>query len=380
MYRSRFRTWKKGDSVQHANNSKQKTTIYTNRSNCHVIDRMLENGKTKWIEEKTKQYTKNKQELISLTNTPISIPHVGGDTHLSKFVDEMKRSKRIRELKHDICKYESDHHLIEWENMLLHIYNKKDQHVGRLVIANRIMNRPTETFYMDPDKCSTCNEYYSFDNVINVNICKRCGYTVEVLFISEDNSQDVLVNKDPGTGSTQTADKSTTEYQYIRSPLYRRYLNQFSEDVGPIPVEIMRVLYKYLSTIHFQNSIRCRPTPVSNILRQQGFPKWANMSIRISKVFNGEPIPILSRELIGRLVERFEIIFDESSRQKQKLPSFEFITNILLRIEGEIELAQSFALQKTRTVLRKIFNDLSIIIDTIRKRDDKFNWEFPYSF
>lgn len=377
MYRSRFRTWKKGENVK-GDTPKHKTTIYTNRSNCHVIDRMLENGKTKWIEEKTHRYERDKNELASLLGCPD--PHSEEDIQLSKFVNEMKRVKRIDDLKKVVSDYENCSHLIEWENMISHIYKKKDQYVGRLVIANRIMNRPTETFYMDPDKCMSCNEYYSFNSVINVNICNRCGYTVEVLFISEDNSQDVLVNKDPGTGSTRTVDKPTTDYQYVRSPLYRRYLNQFSEDVGPIPVEIMRVLYKYLSTIHFQNSIRCRPTPVSNILRQQGFPKWANMSIRISKVFNGEPIPILSKELIGRLVERFEIIFDESSRRKQKLPSFEFITNILLRIEGEIELAQSFALQKTRTVLRKIFNELTTIIDVIRTRDTKFDWDFPYSF
>jgi DNA-directed RNA polymerase subunit RPC12/RpoP len=374
MYRSRFRSWKKNDNG--GKKTQSKTDIYTNRSNCHVIDRMLESGKKKWMKEQTKQYNQNKSDLSKLSCTP----DVNGSIYISKFTSEMKTRKRKLELTHNIKNYEDEQHKQEWENMISHIYKKSDQHVGRIVIANRIMNRPTEMFYMDPDTCSSCNTYFSFDSITNINICQYCGYTREVLFISEDNSQDVLVTKDPGTGSVSGASKQTSDYHYVRSPLYKRYLSQFSEEMGPIPIEIMRVLYKYLSTIHFQNSIRCRPTPVSNILRQHGFSKWANMSILISKVFNGEPIPVISKSLITRLVGRFEIIFEESTRQKQKLPSFEFITNIFLRIEGENELAQSFSLQKTRTVLRKIFLDLQKLIDEVKLRDTKFSWEFIYSF
>jgi len=116
-----------------------------------------------------------------------------------------------------------------------------------------------------------------------------------------------------------------------------------------------RVLYRYLSNIHLQNSIRCRPTPVGNILRTHGFPKWANIAIRITKLFNGEPISVLPDALVERLVERFDVIFRESSKRKRKLPSFEFITNILLR---RPDLASSFALYKTRVVLRRIAADL----------------------
>ena len=380
MYRSRFRTWKK--SADKSDRPHQvKTNIYTNRSNCHVIDRMLEHGKRKWLDDKTILYNQYKEELQKIESDTSSC---GTDeyrrTEISRFVNEAKKQKKIDRLRKYMKEYENDQHIVEWDNMISQLYNRPDQYVGRLVIANRIMQRPTETFYMDPDKCMTCNIYFTFDNVTNINICTHCGYTTEVLFISEDNSQDVLINKDPGTGSIQVTEKPATDYQYIRSPLYKRYLNQFSENAGPIPIEIMRVLYKYLSTIHFQNSIRCRPTPVSNILRQHGFSKWANMSIRISKVFNGEPIPVLSVELIKRLVDRFEIIFEESSRQKKKLPSFEFITNILLRIEGEIELAQSFTLQKTRNVLRKIYQDLVKILDVIKINDTKYTWDVPYSF
>jgi len=179
-------------------------------------------------------------------------------------------------------------------------------------------------------------------------------YNVALLFISEDNSQDVLVTKDPNTGSS-VASKAHSDYHYIRSPLYRRYLGPFGETVPVVPTGVMRVLYRYLSNIHLQNSIRCRPTPVGNILRTHGFPKWANIAIRITKLFNGEPISVLPDALVERLVERFDVIFRESSKRKRKLPSFEFITNILLR---RPDLASSFALYKTRVVLRRIAADL----------------------
>jgi hypothetical protein len=174
-----------------------------------------------------------------------------------------------------------------------------------------------------------------------------------------------LVTKDPNTGSSSVT-KATSEYHYVRSPLYRRYLSQFGDDVPVIPTEIMRVLYRYLSNIHLQNSIRCRPTPVGNILRTHGFAKWSSLAIRITKIFNGEPVPVIPKETINRLVERFETIFHEASRHKKKLPSFEFITNILLRIEGRSDLAASFALHKTRSVLRRISAELTSLIENVK--------------
>jgi len=115
---------------------------------------------------------------------------------------------------------------------------------------------------------------------------------------------------------------------------------------------------------------------MGNILRTHGFPKWANFSIRITKLFNGEPIPVISTPMLDRLVLRFELIFQEATKQRQKLPSFEFITNILLRVEGRPDLANSFALHKTRTVLRRITTDLSKLILAIQKdpRSSELSW------
>jgi ribosomal protein S27AE len=369
MYRSRFRCNKKST----VSKSDAKTTIYTNRSNRHVIDRMLDIGKKRNQEQVQTEFESDVHAVEAL-DTQLS-EHDAHNRHRIDFFTQRRLLERKRTaLKRRVKVYESGAYHTHWDAMTQQLYKREDHHIGRLVISNRIMGRPTESFFTDPDKCTRCGVFYTFDHVTNVHTCTQCGYTIDVLFISEDNSQDVLVTKDPNTGSS-VVPKPQSDYHYIRSPLYKRYLSQFGDSVPVIPTEVMRVLYRYLSNIHLQNSIRCRPTPVGNILRTHGFSKWANMAIRITKLFNGEPIPVIPPETIDRLVTRFDIIFRESSKQKQKLPSFEFITNILLRIEGRPDLAESFALHKTRVVLRRITADLYKLIDHTKETPSDLNWD-----
>jgi predicted Zn-ribbon and HTH transcriptional regulator len=370
MYRSRFRCSKRS-----VTQSDSKTTIYTNRSNRHVIDRMLDTGRARHEEKLCIEYATDRQTLESIEGELADLEM--NNRHELTFYTTRRRLERKRDtLARRTKVYESGQYRSQWDKMTRELYQRKDHHIARLVISNRIMGRPTENFFTDPDKCRRCGIHYIFDSVTNVHTCTQCGFTVDVLFISEDNSQDVLVTKDPNTGSSNTS-KPQSDYHYIRSPLYRRYLSQFGDSVPVIPTEVMRVLYCYLSNIHLQNSIRCRPTPVGNILRTHGFSKWANLAIRITKLFNGDPIPVIPVAVIDRLVQRFDIIFQESSKQKQKLPSFEFITNILLRIEGRTDLASSFALHKTRAVLRRIASELFALIDKT-KDTSELSWDnFP---
>jgi predicted Zn-ribbon and HTH transcriptional regulator len=369
MYRSRFRCNKK--SAVHKSDAK--TTIYTNRSNCHVIDRMLDIGKKRYYQNGKLEVVSDQHEIDTL-DVQLMDHEMTNRNKIDFFTKRRLLERKRSGLSRRVAAYQSGDYVKQWDHMTRQLYKRKDHHVGRLVLSNRIMGRPTESFFTDPDKCKRCGIFYTFDSVTSVHTCTKCGYTIDVLFISEDNSQDVLVTKDPNTGSS-VATKAQSDYTYIRSPLYKRYLCQFGDSVPVIPTEVMRVLYRYLSNIHLQNSIRCRPTPVGNILRTHGFSKWANLSIRITKLFNGDPIPLIPEELIDRLVFRFDLIFRESSKQKQKLPSFEFLTNILLRIEGRPDLASAFALHKTRAVLRRIANDLYELIEKTKETSSELKWE-----
>jgi hypothetical protein len=232
MYRSRFRCNK-----TNFNSSDNKTTIYTNRSNRHVIDRMLEVGKKR--DEKTNKlkYAANREErAILLTEAETLAQNVSALAYPTK---KRQLERRIEKLEENISEFVSGQTTRNWESMTRSLYQRSDQHVGVLVISNRIMGRPTENFFMDPDKCPRCVQLYLFDPITNVHTCTKCGYTVDVLFISEDTSQDCLVTRDPNQCST----KPVSDYHYIRSPLYRRYLSQFGEDVPTIPTENICPIY-----------------------------------------------------------------------------------------------------------------------------------------
>tara|TARA_B110000046_G_scaffold72446_1_gene80218 strand:+ start:1215 stop:2240 length:1026 start_codon:yes stop_codon:yes gene_type:complete len=336
-----------------------------------VIDRMLDVGRARFESRADEEYETLRTDAGVLQTTMDDLDK----TAIDYFTRRLSLTRQIATLEKKHQLYRTRTHLRDWDCMSAQLYNKPNHHIGRLVICNRIMGRDTESFHTDPDKCTKCGLLYVFDNVTNVHICEECGFTVDVLFISEDTSHDVLITREPNTGSAVSVRQRTSDYQYVRSPLYRRYLGQFGEDMPEIPTDVMRVLYKYLSNIHLQNSIRCRPTPVGNIMRTHGFSKWAHLAIRITKIFNGDPVPVIASDLIDRLVARFDLIFKEATRQKKKLPSFEFITNILLRVEGRQDIASCFVLHKTRAVLVRISTSLYEIIDAVRELDRSMAWE-----
>ena len=367
MYKSRFRCRMRKSNTYAEQESC--TTIYSNRTNHHVIKRMLDTSRIRYM---SMHHTSNQANILKLAelqqNSECVMVNSIGYHVRTRMVED-----RRNELHRSIQAYALGEHETTWDTKTTQLYQRHTDNLEKLVISNNIVGRPVEKFYTDPEKCPLCMVFFVFDHITNINSCTGCGYTTNVLFVTEDNSKDEIVTKDPNACIGPLVVRAVSDYRYIRSPLYRKYLLQFSEDIKPIPIDVMRVLYKYLSNIHLQNSIRCRPTPVSNILRSHGFIQWSSHAIRISKMFNGDPIPMLSPIMINKLVDRFDIIFNESNKLKMKLPSFEFLTNILLRFECRIDLAHSFSLHKSRVVSRRILSDLMNIVNNIGV-DTTYNW------
>jgi hypothetical protein len=368
-------TFKHTDS--HRTHTNITCSMYKNRANTHVLNRMLEFGKNKlqqWCDvDSVKLINKKKQVLKQLTQ-PVVDP-------ISQFTIEHSLKRQLNTidtlLKYGNIKRQKkkwSQHTQQLQSSQGKLGDTFKQNVGRLIIANRLLCRDTEIFYNDQNTCSKCHCLYTFDHVTHMNVCTSCGISERVLFVMEDQSQDLLVGKNPvavieKSKNNNTSKKSTSVYH--RSPLYKRYLQQFSSTAPPIPLEIMKTLYQYLSNIHLQNSVRCRPTPVATVLRSSGFSKWSNSSVIISKMFNGEPVPKMSDDLINRLVHRFVIIFRAANltetSDKQKIPSFEFLTHILLHIEGEQRLAKSFKTHKTRSILLKTFHQFTVLLDIVKR-------------
>jgi hypothetical protein len=335
--------------------------MYANRSNSHVIDRMIDVGEKK---HRISIGQENDRNVVQLQKMQRRTHPREAKTSIRYHLDRINEERKVLKLRRSIQDYNSGFTMESWTIRANALRQKKTSIISRLVYTNRLLGRAPEVYFSDPDRCHGCDAVCTFMQWSSQNVCLSCGLVRFVLFSVDDSSKDVLVTKDPVSGMDVspegTSSQSTTrepgvsgcEYQYLRIPLYRKYLGQFEESVN-IPMDVMRILYRYLSNIHLQNSIRCRPTPVGNILRQNGYSKWSNFSVRISKAFNGEPIPILSPELIDKLSERFGIIFKASIGTKHKLPCFEYLTHVLLLCERQPDLAQSFVLHKTPGTNRK---------------------------
>lgn len=340
--------------------------MYKNRSNPHVVERMIKNGTQKYNEHQKDIYLAHKKSLCDLKD--VIVPD-----NSFQYVETIKKEEKIRELEEFVNRYESDQYQTYWDNRVSMLSNNRESHVAKLVFINNLLDRPTEIFYTNPDRCPQCDQVFVFNSTIQYNICIRCGLSVYILFTVDDYNQDLIVNRDPVVDQTVKGNKGTNEYQYMRGPLYLRYLQQFDQTIK-IPSDVMKVLYQYLSNIHLQNSIRCRPTPVAAILRMNGMSKWAGFAVRISKEFNGDIIPFMSTGLIDRLVKRFNAIFAVSINDKLRLPSFEFLTHIFLRIEKEPELAESFLLHKSHKTVVKTMNVIYRLVDKLQP-DPNVSWD-----
>lgn len=352
------------------------STIYTNRCDPYVVNRTLSNYYTETQKTNKRKIHELQDKISTLVHSIDTETHDSSIIQISDLVANNKRRRKISKLK-TIAKLLTPEHFEKmWHQRTMSFKKIELKDISRLIISSTIMDRKPEIFHDDPDMCTTCNQLYVFDSIRSINTCTQCGKSNRVLFVSEDISQDMLVTKDPTSIGTQTRFKTKQQYTYTRSPLYRRYLSQFSESRPSIPLSVMKILYTYLSNIHFQTSVRCRPTPVNNVLRSHGLTHWGKYAVLISKTFNGEAIPSIPDTLIDRLVERFDYIFTTASQRKEKskIPSFEFLTHILLYMEGRKDLAMSFAIHKTKKVLHNTYTTFLDLLPNVAKLASHLQW------
>ena len=247
--------------------------------------------------------------------------------------------------------------------------------VASLIMANNICDR-NELYIIDGDRCTECARVLSLDMVGSLMICDSCHTATQTLFVVEDMSTDVLINKFTSS-STKFVKKSKViksenidpksplkPSRYERHVLYRKYLHQFTSTAPPIPDEVMSVIYKYTSSIHLATSVRCRVTPTVDVLKNSGFIQYVPYASLITRMFNGMPIPVISESLVDKLVERFRLVTDAMIKRSQEYPkpsgnrgkilAFEIATAIGLLAEGEDSISILFNVHKTRSVLNKV--------------------------
>ena len=192
--------------------------------------------------------------------------------------------------------------------------------------------------------------------------------------VREDVSPEAMTVVSESKVGTTTANEitytlSTSQQVTVKKRVeqFQTYLSQFGTSVPPLPNPVIEVLHRHLSSIHFLTSVRCRTTPVLDILRSNGYVQYCWLANRVCRTFNGQPIPVLDDDLILRMVERFRRIVratyffvpstgtgggtDTISSSRKKVLTFEISAILLLLCEKREDIAILLSSHKTREVL-----------------------------
>lgn len=233
------------------------------------------------------------------------------------------------------------------------------------VYLNLFYSEKSIPCFVDRDTCTFCNTEYVTLTQESVNMCPKCGNSEHVIYCNSDFIQNEDFKNNP----------------YERGPLYRKYLMQFHESIPDLPDDVINIVYRNLSKVHIMLSSRVKPTPICQILRQEGLQKWAPMAVRIAKIINCEPIVKLSSELIDRLVLRFNKIAQAFSltkkKERKKIMNFEFLTKQFLIMENRPDLSEWYNLHKTRTVLFSADTRFEKCCKAMK--NDELNWNISRS-
>ncbi len=276
------------------------------------------------------------------------------------------------------------------------------QLVGSLAakaILSGIMDSDGESVFLDADRCQ-CGRLFRFELVQHVNVCNVCGIIEDVLVVAEDTQSDLLSfrNQKTSTETALTAKNKATDRQKkasqktnkttitVRKAVprtrttgksicvkaansdrvqsYRRqFLAQFDINAPDPPEEVFQLLYNEFANCHLLNSSKCRPTDFASKLKACDL--YPHHSIKLSRMFNNEPMILMPSSLIDALVKRFEDVNIAAAAIPNfgKLPTFEMLTHLFLRAEQRDDIAAIFFIHKPATVLSVPDKHLRLLVD-----------------
>jgi len=214
----------------------------------------------------------------------------------------------------------------------------------------------------DTHRCGQCNQHISITTKTSSAVCSRCNIIKTVIVPKVDYIEKV-------------------SNSYDRSPLFRKYLENFSKAIPDPPKATLVQIYEYLSRYHTISAIR--PTSVASALKKLGFKQYNSIVIRITKLMLQEPVPILSETLIDRLVTRFDLIVEtfnsiRSCALRKKILNFEYLCSKFLLMERRSDLSEMFNLLKTRRILSSADLKLKDCCEVVQLESD-LNWDFTSS-
>lgn len=381
-------------------------TVYRNRT-CESV---FENDKINGAKQARKRHADEIQRLEQEQNAlmqRISQEEWHGSVD---FVGSLLAEKQTKRELETVCKKIRKLQLQDPEKTWhARMQPLKPEQVGSLAIISYASGQTEEIFNVDPDRCS-CGRVYRFECVTHMDICNVCKKCKKVLLAAEDLQTDLL-QRGETTKTAKTQKKQPAATLHAPSPLiptttnnstvthaapvpsstknknasgllaYKKYLQQFAEDAMEIPQAVWKVLYESLASVHLLSGIRCKPTSVEDILKRHGFHTFIPHSMRITKMFVGDPIPVLRLDLLARLVQRWDELNQAAMRLAQKqgakctLPGKEMLTHVFLVMENENGLASAFAIHKTNNVSQIHTPKFWMVVEECAK-ESKLSWTY----
>ena len=231
----------------------------------------------------------------------------------------------------------------------------EEKHSGKDAILTTILETNTEqNGIADHTKCSTCHVPLSYNARCNMLVCMTCGTSCPFL---DTRTQEFMVSKN-----------------YRRSPLYSKYLFQFSDQFQPPDSDTMALIRSEIDKLHFNIPEKLRTTTLIQVLRKCKLSAWVSSSVRLVQILQKKDSPRLPADLVDRLLDRFKEVskFFSDNNARKKILSFEYLTNRFMKMEGHHELAKHWKLHKTRDVLLRADRNLRACCDAL-------GWEFTPS-
>ena len=301
--------------------------------------------------------------ITSLEAATRALPEVRDTIHQRR-----DNRRRLEQLRTELGELQSDRPFTEFVERLGPLLKNIDQssQAKKVIFLNLFHEAKVSPCFIDKETCKACRKEFLFNVRESMLVCPGCGAANTLIYCKTDYNENVEQNKNP----------------YERSPLYRKYLMQFHEDANPVPPDVINAVYKHLSKVHIMLTSKVKPTPIAQILREEGLQKWTPFAVRITKIINKEHIVALPQDLIDRLVERFDKISQAftscKAKERKKIMNFEFLTKQFLHMEQRHDLAEWFCCHKTRKVLQQA--DVRLL-KCSRELDstDTVNWDVTRS-
>jgi len=415
MFESRVRWYQNQKNNQ--NKNKQGTALVNNRfaatSNVYrnrAYAAVLEQSKANGVLIAKRNHL---QQLESLCNKRHKLEQRSLDynkTNQQESIDDIVSAKQFNfELNQVTQEIEHLQTLCPEELWHKRVGTLKPERVASLAILNNASGNADELFSIDPERCN-CGRVFRFESIIHMNVCIACKECHPVLIAAEDMQTDMklstttTVTNNNTTSPTLTClknvlnknnDNQTTPNKSLKSntklaaasitakanqsAAYYKYLLQFAPDACELPKQLWTKLYEALASMHLFSSLRCKPVPVTKILKDNHLQMYVSHSVRITKLFNGDPVPILSHELIQRLVKRFEeiqhVAANTPSIGTKGLPGNEIVTHFFLLAENRSDLASAFTTHKTINVSQVQTQKFRMLIEKCAQTSP-FSWDF----